>query len=80
MRKLITILIGFALMSFGVQTIIIRMTDAELTYHWQNLETTKQIIDKSTLPHNEAVFIIRSIDSLQKNILKSAKVDSVIKK
>jgi hypothetical protein len=36
----------------------------------------KAIVDQSNLPHNQAVFVIKSIDSLQKSIQVNAKIDS----
>lgn len=59
---------------------IIKLTEDQINFHWQNLNTTKQIVNKSTIPHNEAVFVISSIDSLQKDISTNIKIDSTSKK
>jgi hypothetical protein len=49
-----------------------------LNYHWKNLENVKKLVDESNLPHSQVKFIINSIDSLQKDIKKTAKLDSAV--
>lgn len=77
MKKTITILTVIALMSFAAEKYIsVKFTESELNYHWKNLENVKKLIDESNLPHAQVKFIINSIDSLQKDIKKTAKLDS----
>lgn len=77
MKKTFTILAALALMSFAAEKYIsVKFTEPQLNYHWKNLENVKKLIDESNLPHTQVKFIINSIDSLQKDIKKTAKLDS----
>jgi hypothetical protein len=53
---------------------------SDITYEWRwwNLENIKTIADQSSLPHSQVKFIISAIDSLQKDISKNARLDSVV--
>lgn len=80
MKKLFTL---FAAIIFLVATafvaekfIVVRMTETQINYHWQNLNAIKQVVSGSNLPHQQAIFVLSSIDSLQKDIQSSAKLDS----
>lgn len=80
MKKLSTL---FAAIIFLVATafvaekfIVVRMTEPQINYHWQNLNAIKQVVSGSNLPHQQAIFVLSSIDSLQKDIQSSAKLDS----
>jgi hypothetical protein len=48
-----------------------------MNFHWQNLNNIKGIIDQSNLPHAQAKALIFAIDSLQTDINKSYKLDSI---
>lgn len=77
MKKTLTILAILGLMSFAAEKYIsVKFTEPQLNYHWKNLENVKKLIDESNLPHAQVKFIIYSIDSLQKDIKKTAKLDS----
>ncbi len=77
MKKTLTILAILGLMSFAAEKYIaVKFTEPQLNYHWKNLENVKKLIDESNLPHAQVKFIINSIDSLQKDIKKTAKLDS----
>jgi hypothetical protein len=77
MKKTLTILGALALMSFAAERFItLRFSEPQLNYHWKNLENVKKLVDESNLPHAQVKFIINSIDSLQKDIKKTAKLDS----
>lgn len=81
MKKTIAILSVLALMAFtSVKFITVRFTEPQINYHWNNLNAIKQVIDKSNIPHNEAVSVIKAIDSLQKDISLNAKIDSLTNK
>ena len=77
MKKTLTILGALALMSFAAERFInLKFSELQLNYHWKNLENVKKLVDESNLPHAQVKFIINSIDSLQKDIKKTAKLDS----
>jgi hypothetical protein len=77
MKKTLTILATLALMSFAAEKYIaVRFSEPQLNYHWRNLENVKKMVDESNLPHAQVKFIIKSIDSLQNDIKKTARLDS----
>jgi uncharacterized protein YxeA len=81
MKKLLVILLAVTLVSFAAEKfIVIRMPEDKMNYHWQNLNNAKQIINSSNLPHQQALFLLTSIDSLQKDIQSTASIDSLSKK
>ena len=71
MKKTIaSLLILTALCSFGLggekeRTFTVTFKENELNVHWQKLDAIKQIAESSNLPHQQVVFITKSIDSLQ---------------
>ncbi|MFM1836419.1 MAG: hypothetical protein RJA04_1107, partial [Bacteroidota bacterium] len=56
--------------------ITMRVAEPTINYHWNNLNNIKAIADQSNLPHAQVKFIIASIDSLQKDLAKNARLDS----
>jgi len=67
------------LMSFVAEKfIVVKMKEEQINYHWQNLNTIKQVVNSSTMPHNQVVFILQSVDSLQKDIQNNAALDSTV--
>lgn len=78
MKKLFIILGAITILSFATQKfIVVKFKEEQINYHWQNLNAVKQIASQSDLPHRQVVFIIASIDSLQKDIQSTAILDSV---
>lgn len=78
MKKLFIILGAITLVSFATQKfIVVKFKEEQINYHWQNLNAVKQVVSQSDLPHRQVVFIIASIDSLQKDIQSTAILDSV---
>lgn len=70
-------LVAVVLMSFVAEKfIVIRMPEEKMNYHWQNLNGMKQIVSGSNIPHQQAIFLLTSIDSLQKDIQSSASLDT----
>lgn len=81
MKKVIFALAAITLVSFTVEKfVVIKFKEDQVNYHWQNLNTIKQVVNQSALPHNQAIFVLQSIDSLQKDIQSSASIDSTLKK
>jgi hypothetical protein len=81
MKKLLLLTTTIILLSFVADKFItIKLTEAQINFHWNSLNQIKALIDKSELPHNQVVFITKSIDSLQHDIQLSARIDSTIKK
>ena len=78
MKKVVSILVvAVILMSFVAEKfIVIRMKEDQINFHWQGLNNTKQLVNKSSLPHDQVVYILQSIDSLQKDIQLNASIDS----
>lgn len=78
-KALILAILFIVLASFVAEKfIIVKFKEDQINYHWQNLQTVKQILSQSALPHNQVVFSIQAIDSLQKNIQESATLDSSV--
>jgi len=78
MKKGILSLMVIGMMSFAADKYItIKLSEQQLNFHWKNLENIKIMVDQSNLPHSQAKMIISSLDSLQKDIKKSARIDSV---
>lgn len=78
MKKLMLIIVAICLLSFVAEKyVVVKFKEEQINYHWQNLNTIKQIVNGSDLPYKQAVFILNSIDSLQKDIQKSASIDSL---
>ena len=83
MKKTIAFIgVAVLLMSFiaAEKFITVKFTEEQINYHWQNLNTVKQVVNQSALPHNQVVFILQSVDSLQKDIQANAKLDSTVTK
>lgn len=81
MKKVLLIISAIALVSFAAEKfVVIKFKEDQINYHWQNLNTIKQVVDKSSLPHNQVVFVVQSIDSLQKDIQSNVTIDSTSKK
>lgn len=79
MKKTFTIIAILGLMSFAAEKFIsVKFSEPQLNYHWNNLENVKKIIDESNLPHTQVKYIISSIDSLQNDIKKTARLDSSV--
>lgn len=68
-----------ALFSFVADKFIsMRIAEPTVNYHWNNLNSIKAIADQSNLPHSQVKFIIASIDSLQKDMARNARLDSTV--
>lgn len=77
MKKLLVIIAALVLVSFAAEKfIVVKFKEDQINYHWQNLNAVKQVVSQSDLPHRQVVFIVASIDSLQKDIQASAVIDS----
>jgi hypothetical protein len=77
MKKFLLVAASLALFSFAAEKFIsMRMPEPTVNYHWNNLNNIKVIADQSNLPHAQVKFIIASIDSLQKDMAKNARLDS----
>jgi hypothetical protein len=81
MKKVLFAIAAITLVSFTVEKfVVIKFKEDQVNYHWQNLNAIKQVVNQSALPHNQAVFCLQAIDSLQKDIQSSASIDSTLKK
>ena len=54
----------------------LRFSEEALNAHFNNLTAIRGIVEKSNLPHQEVVFVVGSIDSLQKAIVGQVKSQS----
>ena len=81
MKKTLLALSALILLSFAAEKYaIVKFKEEQINYHWQNLSAIKQVISQSSIPHNQAVFCLQSIDSLQKDIQLNVTIDSLGKK
>lgn len=79
MKKTVLVLLAAVLlMSFVMaeKFIVVKMKEEQINYHWQSLNQVKALVSQSDLPHRQVVYIVTSIDSLQKDIQSSATIDS----
>ncbi|MHA8083739.1 hypothetical protein ACST14_09980 [Aquirufa sp. A-Brett2-15D] len=67
------------LLSFSAKKFVtIKFSEEQMNFHWQNLNNIKAVIDQSNLPHSQAKALIFAIDSLQADINKTYKLDSLV--
>jgi hypothetical protein len=79
MKHILMLAGALALFSFAADKFIsMRIAEPAVNYHWNNLNSIKVIADQSNLPHSQVKFIISSIDSLQKDMARNARLDSVV--
>jgi hypothetical protein len=78
---LILAVVAVTLLSFVAEKfIVVKFKEDQINYHWQNLQAVKQVVNQSSLPHNQVLFILQSVDSLQKDIQANLTIDSTSKK
>lgn len=79
MKKALMFASTLAIFSFAADKYIsMRIAEPTVNYHWNNLNSIKAIADQSNLPHSQVKFIIASIDSLQKDMARNARLDSAV--
>ena len=60
--------------SFTAEKIfVLKFTESDLNKHLQKLSAVKQIVDNSNMSHQDALFITRTIDSLQLEMISQVK-------
>lgn len=70
-------ILAILLMSFAAEKfIVVKMKEDQMNYHWQGLNNTKQLVNKSSMPHDQVMYILQTIDSLQRDIQLNASLDS----
>ena len=81
--KLTTMKFGFLLLAILALTAFtadkvytLKFSEEALNKHFNNLSAIKAVVEKSNLPHQEVVFVVNSIDSLQKSIVEQVKAQS----
>ena len=79
-KKLTKIKFGLSLLVIMVLTAFtadkvytLKFSEETLNKHFNNLSTIKAVVEKSNLPHQEVLFVVSSIDSLQKAIIDQVK-------
>lgn len=78
MKKALLVIAAIGLLSFATEKfIVVKFKEDQINYHWQNLNAVKEVVNQSAMPHNQVVFVLKSIDSLQKDIQKTAILDSL---
>lgn len=79
MKKTVLAVVAAVLLTSFVaeKFVVVKIKEEQINYHWQNLNAIKQVVNQSALPHNQVVFILQSVDSLQKDIQLNATLDSV---
>ncbi|HEU4574621.1 MAG TPA: hypothetical protein VFS36_06425 [Chitinophagaceae bacterium] len=76
MKKTIAVLaVAATLVAFTSEKFFtLKFNEADLNKHYNKLEMTKKIVNESNLPHQQVVFIVSSIDSLQMEIVQQVQV------
>ena len=81
MKKTLLILIGLTslgLLAFTSEKLyVFRFKEAQIHYHWQNLEAIKILMDQSNLPHIQVKQTVAAIDSLQKDMQRVMSIDTI---
>ena len=73
----LSLLVILALTAFTADKIYtLKFSEEALNKHFNNLSAIKAVVEKSNLPHQEVMFVVGSIDSLQKSILEQVKAQS----
>jgi hypothetical protein len=63
-----------ALTAFAAEkTFTLKFSETDINKHYQKLSVIRQIADNSNLSHQEVVYVTKSIDSLQAEILTQVK-------
>jgi hypothetical protein len=65
----VTLLIAFT----AEKTFTLKFSETDINKHYQKLSVIRQIVDNSNLSHQEVVYVTKSIDSLQAEILTQVK-------
>ena len=68
MKKTILALVVIASLAFGYQyskPLTVTATEEQWSYHFKNMAQIKDILNQSNLPHQQVVFVLNSLDSLQ---------------
>ncbi len=65
----VTLLVAFT----AEKTFTLKFSDTDINKHYQKLSVIRQIVDNSNLSHQEVVYVTKSIDSLQAEILTQVK-------
>jgi len=52
----------------------LKFSEVDINKHYQKLSLIRQIVDNSNLAHQDVIFVTKSIDSLQSEILNQVKV------
>ena len=74
LQVLIIAILILTIASFTAEKIfILKFTESELNKHFQKLSAVKQIVDNSNMSHQDALFITRTIDSLQLEMISQVK-------
>lgn len=76
-KAIIVIISIMSIVTFAFTTLpdtfTFKFSEAEINAHYQNLSAIKQIVERSNLPHQEVVFVQKSIDSLQGELVRQIK-------
>ena len=69
MKKTIIALFVVASLAFGYQysgkSLTVTASEEQWSYHFKNMAQIKERVNQSNLPHQQVVFVITSLDSLQ---------------
>ena len=68
MKKTILALFVVASLAFGYQygkPLTVTASEEQWAYHFKNFAQIKEIVNQRNLPHQQVVFVLNSLDSLQ---------------
>jgi glycopeptide antibiotics resistance protein len=73
---ILTVILGIALVAFRSlpDAFTFKFSESEINTHYQNLSNIKTIVERSNLPHQEVIFVQKSIDSLQGELVRQIKL------
>ena len=71
------IFIGMGIMGLAAftaeKTFTLKFSETDINKHYQKLSFIKQIVDNSNLAHQDVMFVTKTIDSLQADILSQVR-------
>ncbi|MEN9858121.1 MAG: hypothetical protein RIT50_243 [Bacteroidota bacterium] len=78
MKYLLICLLIFCIVGFRSERFYhFSLKETQAQFHWQNLENIKYALDNSTMPHQQVKQIISAIDTLQRDLQRGLRIDTI---
>ncbi|MEY3948315.1 MAG: hypothetical protein ACK4YH_09250 [Bacteroidota bacterium] len=78
MKYILICLLIFSIVGFRSERFYhFSLKETQAQFHWQNLENIKYALDNSTMPHQQVKQIISAIDTLQRDLQRGLRIDTI---